>query len=44
MKHILKKNRTILNSDEREINSNPEDIVNDKRTKTKFSNFRNKQK
>ena len=38
------KSKVILNSTRKEINSNPEDIVNDKRTKTKFSNFRNKQK
>ena len=44
MKHMLKKNRTILNSAERDFNSYPEDTVNDKKTNTKFSKFRNKQK
>lgn len=42
--HKNKKNESILNTTERDINSNPEDIVNDKKTKTKFSKFRNKQK
>ena len=37
-------NETILNTTERDINSNPEDTVNDKKAKAKFSKFRNKQK